>query len=38
MSLGTAKILSQIVPDQNVILAFQSYEEFDRGAVPLLEH
>jgi amidohydrolase len=38
MLLGTAKILSQIIPEQNIILAFQSGEEFDRGAVPLLEH
>ena len=38
MLLGTAKILSQIVPEQNIILAFQAGEEFDRGAVPLLGH
>lgn len=36
--LTVAKILSQIKPNKKIILAFQSGEEFDRGAIPLLRH
>lgn len=33
-----AKILSEDNPKKKIVLAFQSGEEFDRGAIPLLKH
>lgn len=38
MLLATARALSTIPKRHNVVLAFQAGEEFDRGALPLLEH
>ena len=38
MLLGLARALTETAPRHSVILAFQSGEEFDRGAVPLLAH
>jgi amidohydrolase len=38
MLLGAARALSHIPERHTVVFAFQAGEEFDRGAVPLLEH
>jgi len=36
--LTTAKILTESKPNKRIIFAFQTGEEFDRGAIPLLRH
>lgn len=36
--ITVAKILSENKPNKKIVLAFQSGEEFDRGAIPLLKH
>ncbi len=36
--ITTAKILSENKPNKKIVLAFQSGEEFARGAIPLLKH
>lgn len=38
MLLGAARALAEIPERHDIIFAFQAGEEFDRGALPLLEH
>lgn len=38
MLMAVASILTRQQPEKTVVLAFQAGEEFDRGAVPLLQH
>lgn len=36
--ITVTKILRENIPTKKIVIAFQSGEEFDRGAIPLLQH